>query len=255
MPRAPLTLTVLGSGTMMPTRRRYPSGYLLRAGPWRILLDCGHLALARLVEERVDLHAIHVVCISHFHTDHFSGVLPLVHARWVDDVLRERVHRRLTVLGPQSLAERFRALRAVSWPEPAEEYPVQFLEGARRYRIGGVTITSFPVRHVPWFPSVGFRISVGRKSLVYTGDLGSRQDPGFERELRGASALLIEAGTTKRAPSHFTVEEAVALAQRCGIRRVLLTHVRDEHLPVIRRAIRGLSRVVTVVEDGQRIAL
>ena len=250
-----MTLTVLGSGTMMPVPGRYPSGYLLEAAGMVLLLDCSAPTIARLVEHRVNLHTVDLVCLSHFHTDHFGGLLPFIHARWVDDISTGRSHRPLTVLGPKELKKRFRQLRRVFWPEPKESYPVTFLEGPRRLQRGAARIRVFPIRHVPWFPSVGFRVEVGRRSLVYTGDLGAVQEPSFEAAIRRASALLIEAGALAPAPNHYTAGEAVNLAKRCHIPKVLLTHIRQENMPALKRAIRGQTDIATVVRDGDRIAI
>lgn len=72
-----MRLTILGSGTMMPTQRRYPAAYLVEEGDAKLLLDCGHLTIARLIERGIDPHSITTVGITHFHTDHFSHLLPL----------------------------------------------------------------------------------------------------------------------------------------------------------------------------------
>lgn len=240
---------------MMPAKNRYPSGYLVKHEGTRLLLDCGHLTLARLVEHDIDLHRIDAVAITHFHTDHFGHFLPLVHARWVDDTHAGRAHRPLTVFGPASLEQRWQKLREVSWPEPRESYPLTFHEGPRAAQLGDLTITAFPVRHVQWFESLGYRVQAGGRTLVYTGDMHADQGPEFESAVAGADLLVIEAGAAKPAPTHLTTEQAVALAERCRAKSVLLTHIRADLESQIRAVANRYPNLLRVAEDGMTIKI
>lgn len=243
-------LTILGSGTMMPTENRYPAAYLLDAGSARVLLDCGFCAVARLVERNIALRDIEAVCVSHFHTDHFGDLLPLVHALWVDNRVTKRTSAPLTVLGPPTIRERWKKLREVFWPEPEESFPVQFIEGPTTKDVGPMTIEAFDVTHVPWFPSEGFRISADGKTLVYTGDIGSAHPmDDLVNRARGADLLLIEAGALAPAPNHLTIEQVVKLGEAAGVKRVVATHIRDRNLPAIRAATKGRTDII-IAEDG-----
>jgi ribonuclease BN (tRNA processing enzyme) len=248
-----MKLTILGSGTMMPTKNRYPAASLIEDDATKMLLDCGHMTIPRLLERDIDLHSITHVCITHFHADHFSHLLPLVQARSVDDMVRQQDHRPLVVYGPQTLVERFGKLREVMWPEPKENYAVSFVEGKGEYSVGKLKLTVFPVQHVPWFPSVGYRITGGGRNLVYTGDLNNQQAARFEDDVRGADLLLIEAAAEKQSKTHFMAEEAVALARKCAIKRVLLTHIRDDYLARVQLVIDKHPDILTLAKDGMRV--
>lgn len=251
-----MRLTILGSGTMMPTLRRYPAAYLLEDGEVKLLLDCGHLTIARLLKRGINLHDITAVAISHFHTDHFSHLFPLVHARWVDDIVLQREHRTLTVLGPVTIEERFKKMKEVMWPEPKEGYPITFKEGMGAAKIGKLTIQPFAVQHVPWFKSVGYRITDGNnKSVVYTGDLNAEQKDGFEQAIANVEVLLIEAGAVRPSKTHFTAEQAAQLAQRCGVKKVLLTHIREDFIPRAQETIDTYPNLLSLAEDGMTIEI
>jgi ribonuclease BN (tRNA processing enzyme) len=250
-----MRLTILGSGTMMPTKNRYPAAYLVEEGDTKLLLDCGHLTIARLIERGIDLHSITAVGITHFHTDHFSNLLPLIHARWVDDRMQQKEHKPLTIFGSATLEERCKKIHEVMWPEPTESYAVNFVEGTVSRQVGNVALLAFPIQHVPWFPSVGFKVVAGGKSLVYTGDLNSEQGDKFEDDIRNVDLLLIEAGAVRPSKTHFTAEQAVQLAQRCGIKRVVLTHIRDDRTAQVQAIVAQHPDLLTLAEDGMTINL
>jgi len=250
-----MKLTILGSGTMVPTKKRYPSSYLLDAGSSRMLLDCGPLTLARLVEHAVPFREIEAVCITHFHTDHFAGLFPLVHALWVDNKVTKRQDIPLTVMGPKTTEERWKKLREVFWPEPSESFPLHVREAPVQETVGSLSIESFAVKHAPWFLSVGYRIRSGGKMLVYTGDIGSDHPmEDLVERVKGADLLLIEAGGTKPSPNHFTIEQILKLQDEAGVKRVIATHIREQNLPLIQSKISGRKNV-TIAEDGMVVEL
>lgn len=250
-----MRLTILGSGTMMPTKRRYPSGYLLDAGSARVLLDCSAPVVARLVEQGVLFRDIEVLCFTHFHTDHFGGFLPFIHALWVDNLMTKRQSSPIIVLGPRTIEERWKKLREVSWPEPDETFPLKFMEGPATTSVGSLAIESFDVKHVSWFPSVGFRLTSSGKTLVYTGDIGSDHplDDLLER-VQGVDVLLIEAGTTKPSPNHLTIEQILKLQQEAEVKKVIVTHVREQSLPLVQSKVGGQQTIV-VAQDGMTVEI
>jgi ribonuclease Z len=248
-------ITVLGSGTMMPTLKRYPSSYLLEINDQKILLDLGHTTLSRLTELKIDLHSIDLVFISHFHTDHFADFLPLIHSRWVDDLHKNRKHKPLTVLGPASLEKRFLKLREVFWPEPTENYPLQFLEGPRKINYPEFRIETFPITHVPWFPSVGIKIESCQKTFVYTGDLGGKQSKeDLLKICKNCDLLLIEAGHFKPTPNHFTLDEVIELSEKAKIKKTVATHLRDVHLSVFKTKLKNHPHLI-LAQDLLKISL
>lgn len=222
-----MKLVVLGSGTMLPTSRRSPSAFLLETEKARILLDCGHGTLARLVELGIDPRDITAIFASHFHTDHIGDLFNLVHARFVGDLYQRREHRLLTLIGPEGLEKRYRKWREISWPELGEEYPLEFWEGTLASTIADASLQTFPVAHVPWFGSVGIRLKIKGKTIVYPGDVGSAHplDDLVERA-KNAHLLIIEAGYPHRTPNHFTLEQAEEVARLANVERVLIVHMR-----------------------------
>jgi ribonuclease BN (tRNA processing enzyme) len=249
-----MKLTILGSGVAVPRLGRYPSAYLLQTEGATMVLDCGPFLLTRLLEHQIDFQELTAVCVTHFHPDHFAHFMPLVTARFVDDIYEKRNHRELTVLAPATFQERWQKLREVSWPEP-EEYPLRVYEGAQTVKIGDLSIQSFSVTHVPWFPCVGYRITQGGKTLVYTGDLGSQQTEETFTALAGADVLLIEAGAPASSQTHLTAQQAVAIGKKAGAKKIVLTHLRESIIAMAQQEAAQNPNLVVVAQDNLEIEI
>ncbi len=223
-------LTVLGSGTMMPTRERNPSGYLLEFGNTRMLIDFGHGNLRRLVDLGIDPQTIDAVFISHYHTDHFGDAFNMVHARFIEDIYQDKHdHKELLFIGPKDLEKRFKLWRQVFWVEPQESYPIVFKEGVGEYQVGDIHLETFEVKHVPWFQSVGAKITVGGKTIIYTGDIGSDHDFNLLIEqTRDADLLITEASYEQSTHNHFTFQQVAELTEKANIAKVLVVHLRPQ---------------------------
>lgn len=234
-----MRLTVIGNGGIVPTKNTSPSGFLLEVGGKRLLLDCGHGVVRGLVDKGIDLNTIDAVFISHFHTDHFADALPLIHTRWVADERKRRPARPCIFIGPKSLQARFKLARKIFWPEPKEHYPLTFKEGTLRFKIGKIQIETFPIEHVPWFKSIGARISCNKQTIVYTGDLSSSHDPkDLIKRIKDADLLIIE-GTheTGEMYTHFSVEQIEKIASQARVKRVLIVHTIPNERPRIKKRI------------------
>ena len=65
-------ITILGAGTMVPTKDRNPAGFLVEVGGEKILMDCGFGTIRRMNDLGYKLEDLDLVFVSHFHTDHFA---------------------------------------------------------------------------------------------------------------------------------------------------------------------------------------
>jgi ribonuclease BN (tRNA processing enzyme) len=73
-------LTLLGTGTCQIEHERRASSVLLELNGTFILFDCGHGVVQRLLEASVQHYQLQHVVVSHFHPDHVSDLIPLLHA-------------------------------------------------------------------------------------------------------------------------------------------------------------------------------
>ncbi len=252
-----MRLTILGSGVMMPVQGRRPSGHVVEEGDTRILLDCGHTTLASLVERNIDPQSLQGVAITHFHTDHFADLVPLVHARWLDNRLCGTASRPLTLIGPPTLSHRFWAISEQMIPGECRDYPLTFREVGVGdvVTVGALSLQPFAVKHSDKFSCLGYRVTAGGRTLAYTGDCASRQPEDFDDALRGAHVLLMEAGALATSESHSTAEDVLAAVQRCAIPRAILTHVPAFFIPQMQTVISRSAGCLLLAEDGQSVSV
>lgn len=251
-----MKITILGSGTMFPEKERKPAAFLLETSSAKFLLDCGFGTVTRLADMGIDAREISGVFISHFHTDHFSDAFPLVHARFVGDLYEgKKEHRPLPFWGPRGLEERFKKWREIFWPEPAETYPVEFNENTGEFGFEDIIIRTFVVRHVPYFESIGARISAGDKSVVYPGDIGSDNDlDEMVGNAMNADLLLVEPGSEKPTPNHFTIEQTQNLAGAANVKKTVFIHIRPNDEERVKKFVEGRDKF-EMGKDGMEITL
>src|SRR5713226_6272598 len=73
-------ITLLGTGTCQIEHERRASSVLLELDGLLILFDCGHGVSQRLLEAGISHDKLNHIVLSHFHPDHVSDLVPLLHA-------------------------------------------------------------------------------------------------------------------------------------------------------------------------------
>lgn len=73
-----VTLTILGCGSSLPTRKNFPSGQLLEIRDKQFLIDCGEGTQIRMRQMGVKTNRLGHIFISHLHGDHCFGLIGLI---------------------------------------------------------------------------------------------------------------------------------------------------------------------------------
>jgi ribonuclease Z len=74
----PIDLFFLGTGAGIPTLARHHSAILLRRAGEHFLFDCGEAAQLGFERAKISPMKVSRIFISHWHADHFAGLLPLI---------------------------------------------------------------------------------------------------------------------------------------------------------------------------------
>ncbi len=251
-----LQVTILGSGTIIPTPRRRATSLAVGVGDEWYLFDCGPGTLDGLEESGLCFRDLKHVFLTHFHPDHTLGVGHLLAALRIDE--SSGGQGGLTFYGPGGLTdfiERWHALYHATLPKAAHPTLVE-VDGGEVYSGGGVRVRAAGVDH-DGRAALAYRFDAEDASIVYTGDTAYTE---ILVELAREVALLIaECSVPDDRPmaGHMTPSAVGALAARCGAARVVLVHlypVFDGQDPAeaVKRVYRG---PVTVAEDGMKINL
>ena len=97
-------VTLLGTGVPIPSPDRFGPCTLVEAGDQKFLIDAGRGATIRLYQLKVPIGRIDVQLLTHYHSDHTSGVPDV----WLTGWLQSEFGRRTTpyrVIGPAGARE------------------------------------------------------------------------------------------------------------------------------------------------------
>ncbi|MFQ5669364.1 MAG: MBL fold metallo-hydrolase [Acidobacteriota bacterium] len=245
-----MELTVLGSGTAVPSRRRGAPGYLVKAGRQQLLIECGAGTLDRMMRFGMDPRDVDRIVLSHHHLDHYGELAHFLFGSRLPGYGRQRP---LVVAGSAPLLRIFRQSSEPfgAWLRP-REYPFSLHDlDARPLEGDGFRLTGYPVAHIASSRAFRIRDATG-VVLAYSGDTDVCD--GVLEAGEDADLLVIEASFPEGAkrPGHLVPSEAGRLGRQARARRLLLTHFYPEcdsrdPLPAARST---FDRPVWSAEDG-----
>lgn len=253
----PPTLTVIGSGTLVPSGERSSPCHLIEAGGKVLMLDAGPGAVHALARHGKPWWKVGHLVLTHFHTDHFADLPHLLFAlKWASPSPRTLP---LHVIGPPGLRGRIDALRAAHGDFITHPgFDVVYSEVARDgiWTDDSVTLRFAPSRHTA--DSVAVRAELGGRTAGYTGDTGP--DPWLGRFLRGCGLLVSECALADpaTATNHLSPASVAALARAANPANLVLTHL---YPPLDAAAVPGLVRAagypgrVVCARDGQQFTI
>ncbi|OIP60911.1 MAG: MBL fold metallo-hydrolase [Nitrospirae bacterium CG_4_9_14_3_um_filter_53_35] len=221
-----MKLTILGSGTGLPSAARGGPGYLVQDGDTNLVMDLGMGTLAKLDRIRVPLKEIGPILISHLHPDHTAELVSLLFALKNLSIRREKT---LQILGCRGLIKQIKQLQKIygNWISP-QGFSLNIHEmGKDEAVLGDLRISAVRVRHTEH--SVGFRLtSRSGGVLAYSGD--SDVCPGLVELVRDADLAIVESSFPdgQKCPGHLTPAEAGKTAREAGVKRIVLTHLYPE---------------------------
>ncbi len=98
-----MEITIIGSGTSVPSLKRASPALMISCPNIRILCDTGPGTLRQLQKSGTSLNDIDLLAYSHFHVDHISDLVPFIFAsKYSPDLARKRD---LTIIGPGGIRQ------------------------------------------------------------------------------------------------------------------------------------------------------
>ncbi len=183
-----------------------------------ILVDTTPELRLQCVTNGIDM--IDVVLFTHHHADHVVGLDDLRRFNWLKRALivcRGSAHtlERVRRMFPYAFAadDDYPSAKPELSMAPIDESP---------FTVAGTTVTPIPLMHGR-LPVFGYRF--GR--FAYCTDCNFIPDESLER-LQDLDVLILDALRRRPHPTHFNLEQAVAMAERIGARQTYFTHIAHE---------------------------
>ena len=196
-------VTLLGTGVPTPRPDRFGPSTLVEVGNQRLLIDAGRGAAIRLYQVGVPMGSIDALLLTHYHSDHTSGIPDVWLTGWLQSHYGTRT-KPLRVLGPVGAKELMSNLQKAYAadikiriadeklpPEGAEMEVKEFNSDGAVYKKNGVTVIAFEVDHGDVIkPAYGYRIEYDGRSVVISGD--TRFNENVIKHGLGADLLIHE---------------------------------------------------------------
>ena len=137
-----LEICLLGTGGMMPLPYRWLTSMMARYNGSSILIDCGEGTQIALKEKGWSPNPIDVMCFTHFHADHISGLPGMLLAMGNSDRTDP-----LTIIGPKGIVQIVESLRVIARELPFEIRYIEIGSKNQTFEMDGYRINAFRVNH------------------------------------------------------------------------------------------------------------
>jgi phosphoribosyl 1,2-cyclic phosphate phosphodiesterase len=227
-----MRVTILGSGTSHgvpiigceckvcrsedPRDKRSRASILVEEAGARFLVDCG--PEFRLQALQAGIRALDAVLLTHAHADHVHGL---------DDLRVFTGKRAMRIYGNQACLDELRERFAYVFTGTQEgggkpKFALTPLDNAETV-IEGIKVRAIPVFHG------SLRVNAYRFGpFAYLTDLNRIPETSLA-SLEGIESLLIDGLRFAPHPTHFSIDQAAALASKLGVKRCWITHLTHEH--------------------------
>lgn len=150
-----LDVCLLGTGGMMPLPYRWLTSLMIRYNGSSLLIDCGEGTQIAIKEKGWSFKPIDVICFTHYHGDHISGLPGMLLTMGNADRTEP-----LTLIGPKGLERVVGALRVIAPELPFQIIYKEITEREQTFEMNGYRLKAFRVNHN--VPCYGYVLEVDR---------------------------------------------------------------------------------------------
>ena len=252
-------MTILGSGTCVPSLKRSSCSFLVEVGTSKLLFDCGPGTIRRLLEAGTTIFDISYIFFSHFHPDHTAEFVPLLFATKYPDGNQRK--ESLTVVAGRGFSNFHSRLKGVygQWIALAPGLlNLKELDNKMRdcHQFNEFLVESVPVAHNE--ESIAYRITdANGQSAVYSGDTDYSEN--LIELAKDANLLICESAQPDkfRVKGHLTPSLAGEIAARANVRKLVLTHFYPEcdRVDIEQECRKSYNGSLVLAEDLMKIRL
>jgi ribonuclease Z len=196
-------VTLLGTGVPIPSAERFGPCTLVEAGDQKFLVDAGRGATIRLNQLKIPIGRIDVQFLTHYHSDHTSGIPDVWLTGWLESYFgtRKTPYRVIGPAGALNLMENLERAYALDIKiRVADEKLLlsgiatevtEFHGDGVVYERNGVKVIAFEVDHGDVIkPCYGYRFEYGGRVAVLSSD--TRYNANVIKYGKGADLLVHE---------------------------------------------------------------
>ena len=180
-----MRITLLGTGSPVPSEQRFGMSTLIQAGGYNLVFDAGRGAVIRLTQAGIPLGKVDGVFLTHYHSDHVNGLSDM----WMTGYIPAFGGRQgdFNVFGPTGVLALVKGLKIAHADDirirvadgelkkettniVAHEFPAA---GGVVFNQNGVVVTAFKVEHDHHGaiqPALGYRVDYAGRAVVISGD-------------------------------------------------------------------------------------
>ncbi len=221
-----ISVTVLGSGTCVPSLKRGSCSVLMETANTKLLFDCGPGTMRQLLHANTTIFDISFIFLSHFHPDHSGELAPFLFSNKYSPGNQRKIP--LTIVAGKGLPDFFDRLKNVygHWMELSPDLIniIELDNKARDIRkFENFTVESLSVEHNE--ESIAYRInSSDGASAVYSGDTDFSDN--LVTLSRDADLLICESAFPDdfKVKGHLSPSFAGRTAAEANVGKLVLTH-------------------------------
>ncbi len=220
------SVTILGSGSALPTFQNSPSGQMLSLNDKSFLIDCGEGVQLTIRQMGLKTNRLYCVFISHLHGDHCFGLIGLLSTLSMMNRTQP-----LHIYAHADLEELLRPLIDYHCGDMMS-FEVIFHHINPRKQIvifedRNVTVETIPLKHK--VPTCGFLFTMkGQRRYAYISD--TMYSPKIVPMISGVDLLYHEATYTDehearcKTTTHSTARQAAMIARDAEVKNLLIGH-------------------------------
>lgn len=150
-----LDVCLLGTSGMMPLPNRFLTSLMFRYNGSSMLIDCGEGTQVSIRMKGWSVHDIDIICITHFHGDHVSGLpgllLSMGNSNRTEPVI---------MVGPKGLEKIVSHLRVIAPELPFDIKFIEISKESEELMLNGYRINAFKLNHN--VPCLGYSVDIDR---------------------------------------------------------------------------------------------
>ncbi len=217
-------VTLLGTGVPIPSPDRFGPCTLVEAGDQKFLIDAGRGATIRLYQLKIPIGRIDVQFLTHYHSDHTSGVPDVWLTGWLESHFgtRKTPYRVIGPTGARMLMDNLQRAYALDIKIRIEDEKLplsgiatevtEFDRDGVVFEKSGVKVIAFEVDHGDVIkPCYGYRFEYGGRTAVFSSDTRYNQN-------------VIKHGTGCDLLVHEVASARPELMREAYIRRIIAHH-------------------------------